>query len=106
MASLKNIRHEKFAQCAASGLTGADAYRQVMNYTGKEADGNAANWDESPRRPRARQRTKGSQLPEGDAKLETDILSSLLKPAPTGSYAGGFLSPTPHYLRGRVQNMG
>ena len=44
VASLKTVRHEKFAQCVASGLTGADAYRQVMNYTGKEADGNAANW--------------------------------------------------------------
>ena len=42
--SLKNVRHEKFAQCVASGLTGADGYRQVMNYKGKEADGNAANW--------------------------------------------------------------
>ena len=48
MASLKNVRHEKFAQCVASGLTGADAYRQVMNYTGKEADGNAANWMNRP----------------------------------------------------------
>jgi hypothetical protein len=48
MASLKNVRHEKFVQCVASGLTGADAYRQVMNYTGKEADGNAANWMNRP----------------------------------------------------------
>ncbi len=48
MASLKNVRHEKFAQCVASGLTGADAYRQVRNYTGKEADGNAANWMNRP----------------------------------------------------------
>ena len=48
MASLKSVRHEKFAQCVANGLTGADAYRQVINYTGKEADGNAANWMNRP----------------------------------------------------------
>jgi hypothetical protein len=44
MASLKNVRHEKFAQCVASGLSGADAYRRAAEYSGKQADGNAANW--------------------------------------------------------------
>jgi terminase small subunit-like protein len=53
MASLKNVRHEKFAQCVASGLSGADAYRQAAEYSGKQADGNAANW---MRRPGVRER--------------------------------------------------
>jgi hypothetical protein len=48
MASLKNVRHEKFAQCVASGLSGADAYRQAAEYSGKQADGNAANWMKRP----------------------------------------------------------
>ena len=45
---LKNVRHEKFAQCVASGLSGADAYRQAAEYSGKQADGNAANWMKRP----------------------------------------------------------
>ena len=53
MASLKNVRHEKFAQCVASGSSGADAYRQAAEYSGKQADGNAANW---MKRPGVRQR--------------------------------------------------
>ena len=72
MASLKNVRHEKFAQCVASGLTGADAYLQVMNYTGKEADGNAANW---MNRPGVRERVaepEGSQFPQGNAERGAD----------------------------------
>ena len=48
MASLKNVRHEKFAQCVASGLSGADAYRQAAEYSGNQADGNAANWMKRP----------------------------------------------------------
>ena len=48
MASLKNVRHEKFARCVASGLSGADAYRQAAEYSGKQADGNAANWMKRP----------------------------------------------------------
>jgi hypothetical protein len=66
MASLKNVRHEKFAQCVASGLTGADAYRQVMNYTGKEADGNAANW---MKRPGVRERI--AELKEANSRKAT-----------------------------------
>jgi hypothetical protein len=66
MASLKNVRHEKFAQCVASGLTGADAYRQVMNYTGKEADGNAANW---MNRPGVRERV--NELKEENSRKPT-----------------------------------
>ena len=66
MASLKNVRHEKFAQCVASGLTGADAYRQVMNYTGKEADGNAANW---MNRPGVRERL--NELKEANSRKAT-----------------------------------
>ena len=66
MASLKNVRHEKFAQCVASGLTGADAYRQVMNYTGKEADGNAANW---MNRPGVRERV--NELKEANSRKAT-----------------------------------
>ena len=48
MASLKNVRHEKFAQCVASGLSGAEAYRQAAEYSGKQADGNVANWMKRP----------------------------------------------------------
>jgi Terminase small subunit len=48
MASLKNVRHEKFAQCVASGLSGSDAYRQAAEYSGRQADGNAANWMKRP----------------------------------------------------------
>jgi Terminase small subunit len=48
MASLKNVRQEKFAQCVASGLSGSDAYRQAAEYSGKQADGNAANWMKRP----------------------------------------------------------
>ena len=66
MASLKNVRHEKFAQCVASGLTGADAYRQVINYTGKEADGNAANW---MNRPGVRERV--NELKEANSRKAT-----------------------------------
>jgi hypothetical protein len=66
MASLKNVRHEKFAQCVASGLTGAEAYRQVMNYTGKEADGNAANW---MNRPGVRERV--AELKEANSRKAT-----------------------------------
>ena len=44
----KNVRHENFAQCVASGLSGADAYRQAADYSGKQADGNAANWMNRP----------------------------------------------------------
>ena len=66
VASLKNVRHEKFAQCVASGLTGADAYRQVMNYTGKEADGNAANW---MNRPGVRERV--NELKEANSRKAT-----------------------------------
>ena len=36
MASLKNVRHEKFAQFVASGLTGADAYRPVPPVEGRK----------------------------------------------------------------------
>jgi hypothetical protein len=53
MASVKNVRHEKFAQCVASGLSGADAYRQAAEYSGKQADGNAAN---RMKRPGVRER--------------------------------------------------
>jgi hypothetical protein len=66
VASLKNVRHEKFAQCVASGLTGADAYRQVMNYTGKEADGNGANW---MNRPGVRERV--NELKETNSRKAT-----------------------------------
>jgi hypothetical protein len=66
MASLKNVRHEKFAQCVGSGLSGADAYRQVMNYTGKEADGNAANW---MNRPGVRERV--NELKEANSRKAT-----------------------------------
>ena len=48
MVTVRQQERLKFAQCVASGLTGADSYRQVMNYTGKEADGNAANWMNRP----------------------------------------------------------
>ena len=48
MASLKNVRHEKFAQCVASGLSGAEAYRQAAEYSGKQADGNVAYWMKRP----------------------------------------------------------
>jgi Terminase small subunit len=48
VAFLKNVRHEKFAQCVASGLSGAEAYRQAAEYSGKQADGNAANWMKRP----------------------------------------------------------
>jgi hypothetical protein len=49
VATLKNSRHEKFAQCVASGLTGSEAYRQVAGATaGKNADVLAARWMDSP----------------------------------------------------------
>jgi hypothetical protein len=39
MAVLKNSRHEKFAQAVASGLSGSQAYRQVVGVAaGKNAD--------------------------------------------------------------------
>ena len=39
MAVLKNSRHEKFAQAVASGLSGSEAYRQVVGaVAGKNAD--------------------------------------------------------------------
>ena len=40
MAVLKNSRHEKFAQAVASGLSGSEAYRQVVGpaAAGKNAD--------------------------------------------------------------------
>ena len=42
------FRHEKFAQCVASGIVGGRAYRQAAEYSGKQADGNAANWMKRP----------------------------------------------------------
>jgi hypothetical protein len=39
MGPLKNSRHEKFAQAVASGLSGSEAYRQVVGAAaGKNAD--------------------------------------------------------------------
>jgi hypothetical protein len=66
MASLKNVRHEKFAQCVASGLSGADAYRQAAEYSGKQADGNAANW---MNRPGVRERV--NELKEANSRKAT-----------------------------------
>ena len=66
MASLKNVRHEKFAQCVASGLSGADAYRQAAEYSGKQADGNAANW---MKRPGVRERI--AELKEANSRRAT-----------------------------------
>jgi Terminase small subunit len=71
MASLKNVRHEKFAQCVASGLSGADAYRQAAEYSGKQADGNAANW---MRRPGVRERIE-------ELKAESSARCSLSREA-------------------------
>ena len=67
MASLKNVRHEKFAQCVASGLSGADAYRQAAEYWGKQADGNAANW---MKRPGVRQRIEELKAESAGAVFE------------------------------------
>ena len=66
MASLKNVRHEKFAQCVASGLSGAEAYRQAAEYSGKQADGNAANW---MKRPGVRERI--AELKEANSRRAT-----------------------------------
>ena len=66
MAVLKNSRHEKFAQGVASGLTGADAYRQVLGYTGKQADGLATRWME---RPGVRERI--AELKEANSRKAT-----------------------------------
>ena len=63
---LKNVRHEKFAQCVASGLSGADAYRQAAEYSGKQADGNAANW---MKRPGVRERI--AELKEANSRRAT-----------------------------------
>jgi hypothetical protein len=44
MPELANIRHEKFAQGVASGLTGAEAYRRVAGSNSKNADVCANDW--------------------------------------------------------------
>ena len=44
MPELTNIRHEKFAQGVASGLTGAEAYRRVAGSNSKNADVCANDW--------------------------------------------------------------